>query len=171
MLNLDQVRLLENGVEKAVAKILSLTAENTHLRTQLSTLQTRVGELEGLVRSFRDDQGRIEEGILNALDRLSAFEDTVYHAEEPAPAPVQTAASSSAVTSTGASSTAATSNAAPVYASEDEEIAAMLAETASGPASKPLAGPEPIQISAEWQNPVEDNRTAAPSSDGQMDIF
>ena len=82
MLNLDQVRLLENRVEKAVGKIQSLTAENTpHLRSQLSGLQARVGELEGLVRSFRDDQGRIEEGILSALDRLSAFEDSVFNAE------------------------------------------------------------------------------------------
>lgn len=128
MLNLDQVRLLENRVEKAVTKIQSLTAENTHLRSQLSTLQTRVGELEGLVRSFRDDQGRIEEGILNALDRLSAFEDSVYHADSPATevpvAPV------------------------PVYATEEEEIAAMLAETESGTDGSP-----------------------APASDGQMDIF
>jgi len=161
MLNLDQVRLLENRVEKAVTKIQSLTAENTHLRSQLSTLQTRVGELEGLVRSFRDDQGRIEEGILNALDRLSAFEDSVYHAEDPAPAVAQAAASS----------TGEPSKATPVYASEDEEIAAMLAESAPAPAEERLAVPEPIQISAEWQNPVEDNRTAPPSTDGQMDIF
>ncbi len=156
MLNLDQVRLLENRVEKAVTKIQSLTTENTHLRSQLSTLQTRVGELEGLVRSFRDDQGRIEEGILNALDRLSAFEDSAYHAEDPASASVQAAAP---LTKT------------PVYDSEDEEIAAMLAETEPAPAGVTLAGPDPIQISADWQNPVKDNRTAAPTSDGQMDIF
>jgi uncharacterized phage infection (PIP) family protein YhgE len=81
MLNLDQVRLLENRVGKAVARIQNLTDENTRLRSQLSGLQTRVGELEGLVRSFKDDQGRIEEGILSALDRLSAFEDSVYHLE------------------------------------------------------------------------------------------
>ncbi len=78
MLNLDQVRLLENRVEKAVTKIKSLTDENTHVRSQLTALQARVNELEGLVRSFKDDQGRIEEGILNALDRLSAFEDSIY---------------------------------------------------------------------------------------------
>lgn len=78
MLSLDQVRLLENRVEKAVERIQSLTSENTHLRTQLTPLQSRVNELEGLVRAFKDDQGRIEEGILNALDRLSAFEDSVY---------------------------------------------------------------------------------------------
>ncbi len=83
MLTLDQVRLLENRVEKAVGKITSLTDENTLLRNQLSGLQTRVSELEGLVRTFRDDQGRIEEGILSALDRLSAFEDSFFTSDAP----------------------------------------------------------------------------------------
>jgi len=81
MLNLDQVHLLENRVEKAVGKIQSLGQENTRLRNELSTLQTRVVELESLVNTFKDDQGRIEEGILNALDRLSAFEDSVFNTE------------------------------------------------------------------------------------------
>lgn len=124
MLNLDQVRLLENRVEKAVNKIQTLTAENNHVRTQLSGLQTRVNELEGLVRSFKDDQGRIEEGILNALDRLSAFEDSVYQSTE-----TQTV----------------------------DQIS--------------ISDPEPIEIQAEWQNPVENKPGATPSSDGQMDIF
>jgi len=83
MLNLDQVRLLENRVEKAVSKIQSLTAENANVLSQLTGLQSRVNELEGLVRSFKDDQGRIEEGILNALDKLSAFEDSVSTTSEP----------------------------------------------------------------------------------------
>ncbi len=86
MLNLDQVRLLENRVEKAIGKIQSLDAENARLRTQLSALQAHVGELEGLVQGFKDDQGRIEEGILNALNRLSAFEDSMFSGDAPAPA-------------------------------------------------------------------------------------
>lgn len=83
MLSLDQVRLLEDRVQNAVGKIQTLTSENAHLRSELSALQTRVVELEGLVNTFKDDQGRIEEGILNALDKLSAFEDSVFHAESP----------------------------------------------------------------------------------------
>jgi len=78
MLSLDQVRLLENRVEKAVGKIRQLESENGKLRDQIAAFQTRIGELEGLVHAFKDDQGRIEEGILNALDRLSAFEDSVF---------------------------------------------------------------------------------------------
>lgn len=77
MLSLDQVHLLENHVEKAVSKITSLTAENERLRSQLSTLQERVRELEGFVTGFKDDQGKIEAGILNALEQLGALESTI----------------------------------------------------------------------------------------------
>ncbi|HHU36484.1 MAG TPA: cell division protein ZapB [Treponema sp.] len=81
MLTLDQVRLLENRVEKAVGKITSLTEENNRLRSQLSTLQSRTTELEGFVTSFKDDQGKIEAGILNALEQLSVFEDSLTEEE------------------------------------------------------------------------------------------
>lgn len=146
MLNLDQVRLLENRVEKAVGRIQSLTAENTLLRTQLTGLQARVSELEGLVRSFKDDQGRIEEGILNALDRLSAFEDSVFNGEsKPA--------------------------AQPEFVAEPEIITPTvetLAETAMGsdePGEEPAAQ-DTVNIEADWQE-----SPAIAKSDGQMDIF
>lgn len=139
MLNLDQVRLLENRVEKAVTKIQSLTAENTHVRLQLSGLQTRVNELEGLVRAFKDDQGRIEEGILNALDRLSAFEDSVYQATE-TPLDAQVPKDT-------------------IQADTDSNEEILIDE------------PNPIEIQAEWQNPVEEKSDKATPSDGQMDIF
>ena len=58
-------------------EIQLLESENEKLRGQVTAFQTRISELEGLVHAFKDDQGRIEEGILNALDRLSAFEDSV----------------------------------------------------------------------------------------------
>ena len=86
MLSLDQVRLLENHVEKAVSKITSLTSENEHLRSQLSTLQARVVELEGFVRGFKDDQGKIEAGILNALEQLGALENTITGEDDESPA-------------------------------------------------------------------------------------
>ena len=98
MLSLDQVRLLEDRVQKAVSKIQTLTSENTHLRSELSALQTRVVELEGLVNAFKDDQGRIEEGILNALDKLSAFEDSVFHADSPVSASVDVQPTQAAAT-------------------------------------------------------------------------
>ncbi len=146
MLSLDQVRLLENRVEKAVTKIQSLTTENNHLRGQLSSLQSRVAELEGLVRSFKDDQGRIEEGILSALDRLSAFEDSVFHGE-----------------------TSATTAQPDVDASADTQIEAPVQpenlEISSELAPESLSS-NVIDIDAEWKT-----TTDATSVDGQMDIF
>lgn len=147
MLNLDQVRLLENRVEKAVGKIQSLTTENTHLRSQLSTLQTRVGELEGLVRSFKDDQGRIEEGILNALDRLSAFEDSVFHSE------------TTEQTHTGIET--------PVLA----DISLGITEPVMPVDETTAEDTTQLDIEAEWQNTGAEPSQGKTSPDGQMDIF
>jgi chromosome segregation ATPase len=147
MLSLDQVRLLENRVVKAVGKIESLTAENTRLKTQLSGLQSRVGELEALVRSFRDDQGRIEEGILNALDRLSAFEDSILSGPEPASAPQE--------------QTPANSTREPVFAPDNAEIDTESVQPSS----------HDISVEAEWDSSEEEPKTAVSEDNGQMDIF
>jgi len=145
MLNLDQVRLLENRVEKAVSKIQSLTAENAQLRSQLSGSQTHINELEGLVRSFKDDQGRIEEGILNALDRLSAFEDSVYHSVD-SPAKTETVA-------------------------PEATVPAQSPDMFAIPVQDLPSEAEQISVDAEWKNTAEGAQTANNASDGQMDIF
>jgi hypothetical protein len=76
MLSLDQVHSLEARVEKALAYIDELTDENAALRERLGGYEMRVKDLEILVRDFQQDQGRIEEGILSALEKLNAFEDS-----------------------------------------------------------------------------------------------
>jgi chromosome segregation ATPase len=77
VLTLEQVRALEARVEKAVSLIYTLRTENTSLRTGLAAAEKRVAELEGLVQDFQKDQERIEEGIVEALRKLDAFEDAV----------------------------------------------------------------------------------------------
>lgn len=74
MLSLEQVRSLEDRVEKALSYIDELTEENASLRERLGGYESRIKDLEVLVRDFQQDQGRIEEGILNALEKLNAFE-------------------------------------------------------------------------------------------------
>ena len=81
MINLEQVKLLETKVTKAVDYVERLSKENAalhrqeaELQTKMETYQKRIDELEVLVKGFKDDQDRIEEGILSALDRLSQFE-------------------------------------------------------------------------------------------------
>ena len=82
MITLEQVQLLETKVAGAIEYLQRLTAENTalisekdSLQKKLETNQKRIDELEVLVMRFKEDQGRIEDGIIAALDRLSQFEE------------------------------------------------------------------------------------------------
>jgi len=95
MISLEQVRALEARVEKAVAFIASLRAENAALKDGLleaelrtEAAEARTAELEGLIKEFQKDQERIEEGIVQALRKLDAFEDVVHAAVKP-PATVE----------------------------------------------------------------------------------
>jgi len=82
MVSLEQVQLLESKVAKAIEIVERVTSENSALIAERSSLQTkldanqkRLDELELLVMRFKEDQGRIEDGIIAALDRLSQFEE------------------------------------------------------------------------------------------------
>jgi hypothetical protein len=77
MVTFEQIKLRETKVAKALDHINKVTEENSLLKGKLETYRKRVDELEGLVKRFKDDQSRIEEGILAALDRLNQFEDAV----------------------------------------------------------------------------------------------
>ena len=80
MLNLDQIKQLEARVSKAIELMQTLKDENDLLKLELHDSEKRIEELENIVLVFRNDQAKIEEGIINALNHLSAFEDTVYQA-------------------------------------------------------------------------------------------
>lgn len=82
MLSLDQIKQLESRVSKAIELMQSLKDENDLLKLELHDRQKRIDELENIVLVFKNDQAKIEEGILNALDHLSAFEDSVYQSED-----------------------------------------------------------------------------------------
>ena len=77
MISLDQVLLLEKKVESAVAKIQQLQAENDALRKKCDELTNSLSSKSELLSSFESDQNQIENGIKNALDRLSSIENTV----------------------------------------------------------------------------------------------
>jgi FtsZ-binding cell division protein ZapB len=84
MVTLEQVKLLETRVAKALDFVNRVTSEktfladeNTLLKEKLDTYQKRIDELEVLIQSFKEDQSRIEEGIISALNRLNQFEDAV----------------------------------------------------------------------------------------------
>jgi len=82
MLSLEHVQLLETRVAKAIEYVQKVTAENTALseeraglEAKLETNKKRLDEMEMLVLRFKEDQGRIEDGVMAALDRLSQFEE------------------------------------------------------------------------------------------------
>lgn len=77
MITLEQIKQLEARVHSAVARIQSLTAENTTLKESLSSYEGRIDELEKLVSAFKSDQQEIEAGIIAALSQLDGLEDVV----------------------------------------------------------------------------------------------
>ncbi|MCL2191515.1 MAG: hypothetical protein FWB79_05965 [Treponema sp.] len=98
MLNFEHVKLLEAKVAKAIdyverinreknallqrdteirGKLESYQKQEAEFKAQLDSYQSRIDELEVLVSRFREDQDKIEEGILSALDRLSQFEKDI----------------------------------------------------------------------------------------------
>jgi predicted nuclease with TOPRIM domain len=86
MISLEQVLLLETRVAKAIDYVKKVNADNAALVSQREELQAkldanqkRIDELEVLVMRFKEDQGRIEDGIIAALDRLSQFEEAFEH--------------------------------------------------------------------------------------------
>jgi chromosome segregation ATPase len=77
MVTLEQVKLLETKVVRAIDYVERISRENSQLQGKLDSYQKRIDELEVLIQQFREDQGRIEEGILAALERLNKFEDAI----------------------------------------------------------------------------------------------
>ncbi|GHV71235.1 hypothetical protein AGMMS49928_22150 [Spirochaetia bacterium] len=77
MISLEQVKLLESKVAKAIEYVKRVTGENKRLESTLESYQKRIDELEVLIQRFKEDQGKIEDSILSALDRLNQFEDAL----------------------------------------------------------------------------------------------
>ena len=86
MISLDQVLLLQKKVETAVEKINFLTGQveqlkndNDALRTKCAELTKALDEKTELVSSLEVNQGKIEEGILTALNRLDTVENAILN--------------------------------------------------------------------------------------------
>jgi type II secretory pathway component HofQ len=147
MVTLEQVKLLETKVAKAIDFVNRVTDENTLLRGKLETYRKRIDELEGLVQRFKEDQGRIEEGILSALDRLNQFEDAIGRSLSSV---VQAAVEKSAPASPAESNFAPPSEEEPSSVSlgasfpeaEESGEAAAAAPEAEEPSEAAMAAPE-----------------------------
>lgn len=80
MISLDQIQLLEQKVESAVAKILQLTEERDAIYRRCIQLEEENNRLQSNILDFHQDQERIEQGIIKALDKLNTVENSVLQA-------------------------------------------------------------------------------------------
>jgi peptidoglycan hydrolase CwlO-like protein len=157
VINLEQVKLLEAKVTRAIDYVERLSKENAALhrqeadmQTKLESYQKRIDELEVLVSGFRDDQDQIEEGILSALDRLGQFEKAMEKTLRDKPA----------------------------AKAAREAVAAREAPAAKeAVAAKPQAAVADTNNSGEGQTCFEipedasEGDITAPANDGELDIF
>ena len=70
MVTLDQIKLLETKITKAVNFVSQLTDENNELKR-------RNEELEETIAVLKDEKNRVQEGIISALGKLNQFEDAI----------------------------------------------------------------------------------------------
>ncbi|RPJ06589.1 MAG: cell division protein ZapB [Spirochaetaceae bacterium] len=87
MISLEQIRILEQKVNRAVGVVSRLQEENRFLRRTLESSQTKMLELESLVNTFKQDQKEIEKGIVGVLDKLDRLEDELCETDGSQPAP------------------------------------------------------------------------------------
>ena len=187
MVSLEQVKLLETKVARAIEYVERLTGENAklaqneaallqreeelltndaelrrkeaELQAKLDSYQKRIDELEVLVTRFKEDQGRIEDGILSALDRLNQFEDAIEKSlggkQNPKPPAAKAAAAQPASAAEPGAKTKAPDKHAPKAAAVEGEISGEL-----------LMEAEPLED--DLVDPLDEDDTTA---DGELDIF
>ena len=77
MITLEQVKLLEEKVESLIGVVKSLYKERDSLKETIAQKEDRVEELEAVLHSFEISQAKIEESVMNALNQLDVFENSV----------------------------------------------------------------------------------------------
>lgn len=89
MVTLDQVLLLQEKVETAVKKITSLNervmqleSENDALRSKCAELTKAISEKSELVSTLEDTQAKIEQSILETLNRLDAVQNSILSRDD-----------------------------------------------------------------------------------------
>jgi len=82
MIRVEQIRLLESKVQKAVSLLSSLQEENSLLKTRLGEYEKRVDDLEYLLEEFKEEQQEIEQGIISALNKLETLETAAKQSQD-----------------------------------------------------------------------------------------
>ena len=147
MITLEQIRLLESKITRALELIRVLKDENTTLRKGLESAQRRMRELETLVDGFKTDQKEIESVIVRTLHNLDELEESA-------------AASGGILAATGGARPAAEGARAAAPAAIQASADARRAEQRAG-------GSGPIASAAGAPDPDG----ASPSTKEELDIF
>ena len=150
MISLDQVMLLEQKVESAVAKIQQLEAENDALRSKCTELTNALSAKSEQLSSFETDQNKIELGIRKALDRLNSIENSVLKAagqiQTPAPAAAEPKVAPAAVNPTPQEPVKQTPTEPQVIPQAAPQTASQSFET-----MKPVAAPDQADVTDETE--------------------
>jgi chromosome segregation ATPase len=75
VVSLEQLKLLETKVIKAIEFIEKVTGENAFLKGKLNSCQQRIDELEVVVTQFREEEKQIDNKFHSIFDRLNQIED------------------------------------------------------------------------------------------------
>ena len=70
MVTLEQIKLLESKLTRAINFVTQVTDEN-------NSLKKRNDALEKTIITLKEEKTRIEEGIVSALGKLNQFEDAI----------------------------------------------------------------------------------------------
>jgi FtsZ-binding cell division protein ZapB len=134
MITLEQIRLLDSKITRAIDLIRLLKEENSTLRKGLESAQKRMKELETLVDGFKTDQKEIESVIMRTLHNLDELEESAAAAgRSPPTSSVSAGGSSGGVATTPKRMEAHTVVASPPvsYAQSEAPPGAGTKETAS----------------------------------------
>lgn len=171
MITLDQLHLLQEKVETAVKRIAQLndevkqlSAENDALRSKCAELSNALDAKTELVSSLEADQGKIEESILDALNKLDTVENSIlsgsslsnepteYQAEESQESEYAEEAETSEENDTAPTETEMQQN--------QEEPSSYISESYNNPAADSLSsfGMDPMagnSFESQGENPAE----------------
>ncbi len=142
MISLEQIRLLEGKITRAIELIRVLKDENATLRRGLDSAQKRMKELESLVDGFKADQKEIESVIVRTLRHLDDMEEGSGTAARAADAPHAAEALRAADTPLVSPHRAAVAPTAPAPQAAPAPQSAALPEESEKRAGAPLDGTE-----------------------------
>ncbi|MDR1307327.1 MAG: cell division protein ZapB [Treponema sp.] len=70
MVTLEQIKLLESKIARAIGFVSQVTEENGRLKKRNEALEEAIAKL-------KEEKAKVEEGIVSVLGRLNQFEDAI----------------------------------------------------------------------------------------------